>query len=136
MSREKPDVGTDELLDRFNRGIPAKLSGDTEKQNLLPGRRILLDDLETNFQRIADAEISSLSALKKALSSPEKLSKFAERTHISKEYLIILKERSAVLSRNRSRSLIFRDWTEKPFRYYRNTGSKHRKMSTARFETK
>ncbi|MDD2249264.1 MAG: DUF4332 domain-containing protein [Methanocorpusculum sp.] len=62
-----------------------------KKQNLLPGRRILLDDLETNFQRIADAEISSLSALKKALSSPEKLSKFAERTHISKEYLIILK---------------------------------------------
>lgn len=62
-----------------------------KKQNLLPSRRILLDDLEANFQRIADADISSLSALKKALSSPQKLSKFAAQTHISEEYLIILK---------------------------------------------
>jgi len=61
------------------------------KQNLLPSRRILLNDLETNFQRIVDADISNLLTLKKALSSPEKLSKFAAQTNISKEYLIILK---------------------------------------------
>ncbi|ABN06710.1 hypothetical protein Mlab_0536 [Methanocorpusculum labreanum Z] len=62
-----------------------------KKQNLLPSRRILLDDLETNFQRIADAGIGNMSALKKAVSSPEKLAKFAAQTHISKEYLTILK---------------------------------------------
>ncbi len=40
---------------------------------------------------IADAGIGNLSALKKAVSSPQKLSKFAAQTHISEEYLTILK---------------------------------------------
>ncbi len=62
-----------------------------KKQNLLPSRRILLDDPEAHFQRMADAGIGDLSALKKAVSSPEKLAKFAAQTHISKEYLTILK---------------------------------------------
>ncbi|WP_319379069.1 DUF4332 domain-containing protein [uncultured Methanocorpusculum sp.] len=62
-----------------------------KKQNLLPSRRILLDDPEAHFQRMAEAGIGDLSALKKALSSPEKLSKFAAQTNISDDYLIILK---------------------------------------------
>ncbi len=62
-----------------------------KKQILLPSRRILLDDPEAHFQRMANAGIGDLSALKKAVSSPEKLAKFAAQTHISKEYLTILR---------------------------------------------
>ena len=62
-----------------------------KRKNLLESRRILQNDLEANFQRIAGADVSSLSALKKELSSSQKLAKFAARTNISKEYLIMLK---------------------------------------------
>ncbi len=62
-----------------------------KNQNLLPGRRILLDELEAKFQRMAGADIRNLFELKSSLSSPQKLSAFAAKTDISEDYLVILK---------------------------------------------
>jgi hypothetical protein len=62
-----------------------------KNQNLLPGRRILLTELDENFKRITDSGVSDLSILKSNLSSGKKLSSFSLRTGISVEYLTILR---------------------------------------------
>ncbi len=60
-------------------------------QNLLPGRRILLTEIDENFKRIVDSGVSDLSVLKSNLSSGKKLSSFSLKTGISVEYLTILR---------------------------------------------
>lgn len=62
-----------------------------KKQNLLPGRRILLQDIDSNFQKLIDSGILNVSVLKKALSSPNKLKALALNNDLSEEYLTILK---------------------------------------------
>jgi hypothetical protein len=62
-----------------------------KNQNLLPGRRSLLDALEEKFSRIADAGIGNLFELKNSLSTPHKLSALSAKTNIPEDYLVILK---------------------------------------------
>ena len=62
-----------------------------KNQNLLPGRRILLENLEENFRSMANIGIHNLAELKKDLSSAQRLSTFAEKTGIPENYLTILK---------------------------------------------
>lgn len=60
-------------------------------QNLLPGRRILLQNIEQNFVAIQKQGINNLAQLKKALSTPQKLTALVESCRIAEEYLIILR---------------------------------------------
>jgi hypothetical protein len=60
-------------------------------QNLLPGRRILLDGLNRNFEALSAQGIDTLAQLKQRLSAPQKLAALAAATGISEEYLTILK---------------------------------------------
>ncbi len=60
-------------------------------QNLLPGRRILLDGLNRNFAALSAERIETLLQLKQRLSAPPKLAALAAATGISEEYLTILK---------------------------------------------
>ena len=62
-----------------------------KQQNLLPGRRILLLDIDRIFAVIEGSGISSVSGLKKSLSTPERLEDFAASSGIPSEYLVILK---------------------------------------------
>lgn len=60
-------------------------------QNLLPGRRCLLDGLDEKFMSMADAGIDNLFALKSSLSTSDRLSALTKKTNIPEEYLVILK---------------------------------------------
>lgn len=62
-----------------------------KKQNLLPGRRILLQDIDLNFDKLINSNIQNVYDLRKALSSSSKLKSQAIKNDISEEYLIILK---------------------------------------------
>jgi hypothetical protein len=62
-----------------------------KQQNLLPGRRILLEDIDQNFSAFALQGIANIAQLKKQLSSPQKIDSLAATTGISQNYLIILK---------------------------------------------
>jgi hypothetical protein len=58
---------------------------------MLPGRKILLDNLEDNFHKIASAGIDNLAELKNNISSTRRLCAFAIKTGVPENYLIILK---------------------------------------------
>jgi nucleotidyltransferase/DNA polymerase involved in DNA repair len=60
-------------------------------QNLLPGRRVLLQDIDQNFEMIERKGIANIAQLKKQLGAPKKLISFAADTGIFEEYLVILK---------------------------------------------
>lgn len=62
-----------------------------KKQNLLPGRRILLENIDENFQRMTDTGIHNLAELKNNLASTERLFAFAAKTGVPENYLTILK---------------------------------------------
>lgn len=62
-----------------------------KRQNLLPGRRILLNDIDLNFQSFKDAGVSSTYELKGILSTPSKLATFSSLTGVAENYLVILK---------------------------------------------
>lgn len=52
-------------------------------QNLLPGRRILLENIKERFNIIYESGLHNVSELKKALSTPTKMSSFSKKTGIS-----------------------------------------------------
>lgn len=62
-----------------------------KRQNLLPGRRILLQDIDRCFESLEQQGIANIAELKKRLSTPHKLEDISDVTAISKEYLTILK---------------------------------------------
>ncbi|MEZ4627926.1 MAG: hypothetical protein R2912_07535 [Eubacteriales bacterium] len=62
-----------------------------QKQNLLPGRRMLHEQLELRFSALANVGLSSVAQLSAALATPKKLSALAEQTGISEEYLTLLR---------------------------------------------
>lgn len=62
-----------------------------KRQNLLPGRRILWQNIDQNFEIIGKQNVHNIAVLKKLLSTPQKLTSFATVTGISEAYLIILK---------------------------------------------
>ncbi|PKM40105.1 MAG: hypothetical protein CVV04_07495 [Firmicutes bacterium HGW-Firmicutes-9] len=62
-----------------------------QKQNLLPGRRMLHEQLEARFSSLASAGLSSVSQLSAALATTKKLSSLANQTGICEEYLTLLR---------------------------------------------
>lgn len=62
-----------------------------KNKNLLPGRKILLMEIDENFKKIIDSGIDDLSVLKNNLSSAKKISSYSLKTGISVDYLTILK---------------------------------------------
>lgn len=62
-----------------------------KKQNLLPGRRILWQDIEEKFAAFEGKGIKTVAQLKKNLSTPAKMSDIEVASGISEEYLVILK---------------------------------------------
>ncbi len=62
-----------------------------KNKNLLPGRKILLKEIDKNFKKIIDSGIDDLSVLKTNLSSAKKISSYSLETRISINYLTILK---------------------------------------------
>jgi len=61
------------------------------KQNLLPGRKILLENIEERFRIIQDTGVFNVAELKSNLSTPHKLKEFSKTTCIPEEYLTILR---------------------------------------------
>lgn len=66
-------------------------------QNLLPGRRILWENIDGNFERIGHEGIADVAQLKKRLNTPEKTAAFAAATGVPIEYLTILKREAGSL---------------------------------------
>lgn len=62
-----------------------------KRQNLLPGRRILWQDIDKNFAVFESRGIKTVAQLKKNLSTPVKIADFATGRDISEDYLVILK---------------------------------------------
>lgn len=62
-----------------------------KKQNLLPGRRILHQNIDENFDILQRLGINNVSQLIKKLSSSFKISMLAKDSGIDEHYLIILK---------------------------------------------
>lgn len=66
-------------------------------QNLLPGRKILLQNIDENFAMFEKKGIMNVSQLKKILSSPQKIATVAVDCGITEEYLFILKREMSSL---------------------------------------
>ena len=62
-----------------------------QRQNLLPGRRILLEQLASRFTLLQNQGLANVAQLAAALSTPNKLSALAVKTEIPEEYLTILR---------------------------------------------
>lgn len=62
-----------------------------KSQNLLPGRRILWQNINYNFDVIGQQGIANIAQLKKQLATPQKMVSFSLTTGISEDYLTILK---------------------------------------------
>lgn len=62
-----------------------------KEQNLLPGRRVLWQDIEKNFALFENLGISTVAQLKKNLSTTKKIEAIADGTGITEDYLVILR---------------------------------------------
>ena len=70
------------------------------RQNLLPGRRILLDDLERNFSALSAQGIETLEQLRQRISTPQKIDALSSASGITQEYLIILRRELGILEQS------------------------------------
>jgi hypothetical protein len=61
------------------------------QQNLLPGRRILLEQLDERFALLTSSGLTNLAQLSAVLATPAKLTSLAVKTGIPEEYLVILR---------------------------------------------
>lgn len=62
-----------------------------KQQNLLPGRRILWQDIDKNFAVFESRGIKNVAELKRSLSTPAKIVDLGLASGIPEEYLVILK---------------------------------------------
>jgi len=62
-----------------------------KKQNLLPGRRVLWQDIDKNFALLESQDIKNIAQLKKNLSTPAKVAAFATVSGLAEDYLVILR---------------------------------------------
>jgi len=69
-----------------------------QKQNLLPGRRMLHEQLQARFALFAGAGLTSVAQLALALATPNKLSALVAKTGIPEEYLTLLRRELGSLS--------------------------------------
>lgn len=63
-------------------------------QNLLPGRRMLLDDIDRNFASLLAQGIETLEHLRQRLATPPKLTALSAASSIPEAYLKLLKRES------------------------------------------
>lgn len=68
-----------------------------KSQNLLPGRRMLWQDIDCRFEAIEKSGIVNLALLRKALSTPVKIASFADACGIPEQYLTLLKREMSSL---------------------------------------
>lgn len=61
------------------------------RQNLLPGRRMLQEQLDERFALLASSGIANLASLSAALATPVKLAALAAKVGIPEEYLTLLR---------------------------------------------
>jgi len=69
-----------------------------KKQNLLPGRVCLLENIDQHFALLEEENLFTLSQLKQALSSAQKIAALASASGIPEKYLIILNRESGSLA--------------------------------------
>ncbi len=62
-----------------------------ETQDLLPGRKILQEQIAVRFRVLAALSISNLRELREALKTKKKLTQFAQESGLSLDYLTILR---------------------------------------------
>lgn len=62
-----------------------------KNQNLLPGRRVLLQDIDKNFALLESQGINTIAQLKKIFSTPVKIAALSTVSGIPEAYLVILK---------------------------------------------
>jgi hypothetical protein len=62
-----------------------------ENQNLLPGRRMLWQNLTANFEAMDRQGIANIAQLKRHLATPQKRMAFSAATGIPEDYLTLLK---------------------------------------------
>ena len=72
-----------------------------KQQNLLPSRRVLLDDLGEKCKRLEALGIGTIAQLLSALSSPAKIAKTAEKSGVTADYLKILRREAGTLKPKR-----------------------------------
>lgn len=68
-----------------------------QKQNLLPSRRLLLQDLDARFTALETQGIANAAQLMKALAAPAKFDQLAAKAGIPQEYLTVLKRELGTL---------------------------------------
>lgn len=61
------------------------------KQNLLPGRRLLWQEMNQNFILLENSGMKTVAHLQKALATPGKLTAFSLRSGIPEDYLVLLR---------------------------------------------
>jgi hypothetical protein len=66
---------------------------------LIPSRRILLENIDSNFEKLENYGLKNLSDLKQAISTSAKIDKLSNETKISADYLNILRRELGTLSK-------------------------------------
>ena len=61
------------------------------QQNLLPGRRLLWENIDNNYASFEKRNIRTVGQLKKSLSTPLKIAALSSESGIAEDYLVILK---------------------------------------------
>lgn len=98
-----------------------------KSQSLLPARKILLDNIDKNFESIKKQNIFNIAQLKKYLATPQKISSFAALTGITKDYLTILKREIGSLEQKPVAIDLFTDIDELLISELKNKGIKNSK---------
>ena len=70
-------------------------------QNLLPSRRLLLDDLDTRFAALSAAGIATIADLLQALSSAARITRLSAAAGIAQDYLKVLRREAGTLKAKR-----------------------------------
>ena len=73
------------------------------QQDLLPGRRVLWENMDTNFASFESSHIKTVGQLKKSLSTPLKIAVLSSESGISEDYLVILRREIGSLDQKPSR---------------------------------
>ena len=68
---------------------------ELEQADLIPGRKVLKEDLKERFAILKENGITNLDELLAAMKTLDKLKEFARETNMNEEYLVILKREIA-----------------------------------------